>query len=402
MSSRVALFALVLTACGSRLAAQPPAASRQPASLQVYHVVIGQGAHYWEKYGHNMLWFFDPAAGIDVAYNWGTFDFDSPDFLERQLVGDPLYSVDTVSGQWVIQAYARTDRTVTLQRLNFTPVQAERALTFARRNMLPQHRFYRYDYYRDNCATRVRDVIDFAVGGALRRATATTRVKVTYRGETLRLLDDMPLTQFGTHVALGAPADRLLSVWETMFIPMRMRDALRLVRIPGADGGNVPLVAQERVVYESPRHRDRAAVPALWIPYLAIGILLGIEFLVVGTLGRRARFADVVFRVETAVFSLLTGLFGLVLLLAWTLTRHVFWFRNENLLLLNPLSLFLAALAVVAAAGKFIGFPQHNVALVCLFLPPHLAIAWSLWRRREPGAVRASSAEVVAAAENRT
>jgi hypothetical protein len=166
-------------------------------------------------------------------------------------------------------------------------------------------------------------------------------------------------------------------------------------------------VAQERVVYESPRHRDRASVPTLWIPYLIVGLLLGVEFLVVGSLGRRARAAEVVFRVETALFGLVAGLFGLVLLLAWTMTRHVFWFRNENLLLLNPLSLFLAvlallsiwkpryarpaaivalvtaALAVVAAAGKVVGFPQNNVALVCLFLPAHLAIAWSLWRRRD-------------------
>ena len=407
---RLALLLTVVGGLWSVGSAQVTVNRPPPTGLQVYHVVIGQGAHYWEKYGHNMLWFYDPANGLDVAYNWGTFDFNSPDFLQRQLVGDPMYSVDTVQGTWVIQAYSRMDRTVTLQRLNFTPVQAERALVFSRRNMLPQNRYYRYDYYRDNCATRVRDVIDFAVGGALKRATSTTRVKVSYRGETLRLLDDMPLTQFGTNVALGQPADRLLTVWETMFIPMRMRDALRLVRVPGANGQAVPLVAQERVVYESPRHRDRASVPTLWIPYLIIGLLLGAEFLVVGGLGRRARAADVVFRVETAVFALVAGLFGLVLLLAWTMTRHVFWFRNENLLLLNPLSLFLAvlallsiwkpryarpaaivalvtaALAVVAAAGKFVGLPQNNFALVCLFLPAHLAIAWSLWKRRQPRA----------------
>ena len=397
------------------------AQSREPAarsSLQVYHVVIGQGAHYWEKYGHNMLWFHDPAAGIDVAYNWGTFDFQSPDFLQRQLVGDPIYWVDTVQGTWVIQAYARTDRTVTLQRLNFTAAQARRALDHARQQALPQNRNYRYDYYRDNCSTRVRDVIDYAVGGALKRATAGTRVKVTYRGETLRLLDDMALTQLGTHVALGRPADRLLTVWETMFIPMRMRDAMRLVRIPGPGGAQVPLVAQERVAYESPRHRDRGSVPALWIPYLVIGLLLGVEFLAIAGIGRRARAADVVFRVETALFALLAGVFGLVLVLAWTTTRHVFWYRNENLLLLNPLSLFLAvlallsiwkpryarpaaiiavigaALAIVAALAKLIPGSQNNLALICLLLPAHLAIAHSLWSRRQPSTHPARGAGV--------
>ena len=377
----------------------------QNSSLQVYHVAIGQGEQYWEKYGHNMLWFSDPAAGIDAAYNWGTFDFASPDFLQRQLVGDPQYWVQAEPGEAIIRAYAARNRTVTLQRLNFTPAQAQRALEYARRNALPENRYYRYDYFRDNCSTRVRDVIDYALNGALQRATSE-RVKLTYRGETLRLLDDMPLTQFGTHVALGQPADRPLTVWESMFIPMRMRDALRMVRLP-ADGDTRPLVADERVVYESTTYRDRSDVPALWIPYLALGLLLGAEFLAVGRLGRRSRAAEVIFRVETAVFAVAAGVFGIVLSLAWMLTRHEFWFKNENLLLFNPLSLFVAALAVlsiwkprfarptaiaaVIVAGMAVlalalklvpGFRQNNVAMILLMLPAHLAIAFSLWQRR--------------------
>jgi hypothetical protein len=391
----------------SELCAQgrvPSAESR----LQVFHVTIGQGALYWEKYGHNMLLFQDASRGIDLAFNWGSFDFAGPDFLERQIIGDPVYWVDAYPGTEIIQAYARTNRTITAQRLNLTPEQAERAYAFASRNALPEHKHYRYDYYRDNCSTRVRDAIDHALGGALQRATGA-RVKLTYRGETLRLLDDLKLAQFGTHVALGQPADRLLTVWESMFIPMRLRDAIRLVRVPGADGREVPLVAEERVLYESPTHRDRDSVPTLWIPYLIVGLVLGLEFLAVGGVGRRARVADVIFRVEAVVFAFLTGALGLALLLAWTITRHEFWYRNENLLLVNPLSLFLfallvvahwkprlsrpaailavivAALAVLALVLKLVpGFSQNNIALIALLLPAHAAIAWGLWQRRQP------------------
>lgn len=409
-----------LWALGSMLVAQPAASqSRESGAgsqLQVYHVVIGQGAQYWEKYGHNMLLFRDPAAGIDHAFNWGTFDFASPDFLQRQLVGDPLYALEVYPGEALLREYQRAERTITLQRLNFTPAQAQRAWDFAMWNAQPANKRYRYDYFRDNCSTRVRDVIDHALNGALRRSTEGTRVKVTYRGETLRLLDDMKVMQLGVHFALGQPADRLLSVWETMFIPMRMRDALRLVRIPSA-GGEVPLVAQERVVYESPRHRDRSSVPVLWIPYLVIGLLLGAEFLAVGGIGRRARLAELIFRAEVGVFAGAVGVLGVILLLAWTLTRHEFWFRNENLLVANPLSLFVAALAllsirnarfarpaaiaalivaalaVLALALKLVpGFSQNNIATIALLLPAHLAIAWSLWRRQDGSAGRAEPA----------
>lgn len=393
---------------GKNLAgAQDAGKSAPPAGtgMQVYHVAVGQGAVYFEKYGHNMLWFRDPAAGIDVAYNWGLFDFAQPGFLRRLLAGDPLYWVEGYPGDDILRHYRLSDRTITLQRLNLTPEQARRAYAFAAHNALPENRYYRYDYFRDNCSTRVRDVIDHALGGALRRATGDT-VDLTYRSEAVRLVDELKLTQFGVHVALGQPADRRLTTWESMFIPMRMRDALRLVRLPDEGGRALPLVAEERVVHESSRYRDRASNAVLWVPYLVIGLLLGLEFLAVGALGKGgSRAVQVVFRVEVAIFALVTGMMGVLLLLAWMFTRHEYWFRNENLLLMNPLSLFLAALvlpgvwrpriargaaitATIVAGAAALGlvlkvlpaFDQDNLALISLLLPAHLAIAFGLHR----------------------
>jgi hypothetical protein len=396
---------------GSGLWAQSPQRTAQSAEptaqgLQVFLITIGQGEQYWEKYGHNMLWFRDDA-GIDAAYNWGSFDFDQPGFLRRMLVGDPLYSVETVDGNTVFRYYRESNRSITLQRLNFTPEQARAALERARWNERPENKHYRYDYFLDNCSTRVRDVIDLAVGGALKAATTASRVEWSYRSETVRLLDDMKVTQFGVDVALGRPADAPLSRWEAMFIPMRMRDALRDVRVPGA-GGMVSLVADERVVFEGTRSRDRPDGPRLALPYLLVGLLLAAELLAVGWAGQGSGATEKIFRIEVGVWAFLTGVMGLVLLIAWTSTRHTFWYRNENLLLLNPLSLFLAVLAplsllrprwlrpaaicavVVALLGavalllKGVPGSQDNLPLILLFLPAHFAVAFGFWRRASP------------------
>jgi hypothetical protein len=405
LGCRLSAFGLLLLALHAPRAApaQPSAESREPhaAGLQVTLLTIGEGAPLWEKFGHNALWFTDPSRGIDVAYNWGIFDFAEPGFLRRFLSGDNRYWVEGYPGAQLVEYYRRSDRTITVQRLNFTPAQAERAYQFAQWNAREENKFYRYDYFRDNCSTRVRDVVDYALGGALKRATASTRVRRSYRSESVRLMDDMKLLQLGIFTALGQPADRPLTVWEAMFIPMAMRDAIRLVRVPAAGASSgASLVAQERVVYESERHRERSDPPTLWIAYLIAGVLLGAEFFAVGRIGRRTRSMDVVFRVEVALWAFLTGVLGLVLLLAWTSTRHVFWFRNENLLLFNPLSLFLAvaalasiwkphlarAAAVLSAAIALASvtalllkalpvFTQDNIALVLLILPPSVAIA---------------------------
>ena len=382
--------------------------SPQPSALRVYLITVGQGAAVWEKFGHNALWFFD-GQDVDEAYNWGTFDFKQPHFIQRFLTGDTRYWVEQYPGMPLMQFYREADRGIVVQRLNFSAEQATRALAYARWNAREENKYYRYDYYRDNCSTRVRDVIDYALGGALKRQTANIRTSVSYRSETVRLVDDLTLTQLGIDIALGEPADRRISLWEAMFIPMRMRDGIRGLRV-SPDANAAKLVAEERVWYQSKQYQERSSVPRLWIPYLIIGLVLGAEFLAVGRARGRARVADRLFRIEVAVWAFVTGLVGLILLLAWTTTRHVFWYGNENLLLFNPLSLWLfvsvllsfgrerfarhAAIlaAIIAGAGvaAFVvkaipAFRQDNLAILCLVLPANVAIAWGMRGRRKEG-----------------
>jgi hypothetical protein len=395
-----AVVALLCLAAPAR-----PARAQQANGLQVFLVTLGEGRYYWEKFGHNALWFYDPARGVDLAYNWGTFDFGEPGFLGRVLTGNMRYWVDTVPSTLFFDYYRYYDRSITVQRLNLTPEQATRAFEFSRWNARAENKYYAYDYFRDNCSTRVRDVIDLALGGALKRATASTRTDHTYRRESVRLVDDMKLTQFGIDAALGQPSDAPISVWEAMFVPARMQHALADLSVPGPDGVPLRVVAEQRVLYESQSHVERATTPSLAGPYLLVGMLIGAAILGPALAGERRRGWEIVFRVESATWAAITGILGLVILLAWMITAHVFWFRNENLLLLNPLALFLAALvpfcgrarwarpaaicavvlAMLAALALILkGIPvfrQENLAIILLLLPPHFAVAYGLVRR---------------------
>jgi hypothetical protein len=408
-----AAFGLWSLALGAGAQQQTPAVPRSvQANPQVYLITIGEGEYYFEKFGHNALWFYDPARGIDVAFNWGVFDFRSPGFLRRLLLGNALYSVEGAPGPAFIEAYRSYDRTVVLQRLNLTPEQARKAYEFSLWNAREENKYYRYDYFRDNCSTRVRDVIDLALGGALKARTTSMRLGRTYRLEAVRLVDDMKLTEFGIDVALGQPADRPRTLWEDMFVPSTVRETARSMTVPTAEGRAEPLVAEERVYYESRAHRERPDAPKLWFPYLLVGLLLGAELFAVGWAGQRSSVADKIFRLEVTAWALLTGLLGLVLLLGWMITQHVFWYHNENLLLLNPLSLALAVLAglsawrtrwtrraaIVAAIVAMLGalalivkalpiFPQNNIPVILLLLPAHFAVAYGLWRRASATAI---------------
>jgi hypothetical protein len=219
----------------------------------------------------------------------------------------------------------------------------------------------------------------------------------------------MKVTQFAINAALAQPADKRLTVWENMFVPSRVRDAIRGLRVPDSSGALVPVVAEERVVYESQDHRERETTPSLALPYLIIGLLLAAELFAIGWVGRRSGAANKIFGLEVALWALIVGILGVVLLLGWMITKHAFWYHNENLLVLNPLALFLVALAPmslwrtrwsrpVAICAVIIAmlsalalvlkglpwFHQDNIPMILLLLPPHFAVAYGMWARATP------------------
>ncbi|HYD52632.1 MAG TPA: DUF4105 domain-containing protein, partial [Gemmatimonadaceae bacterium] len=356
MRRGLALIALALPALGFPLPAQSvssEAGSREleasGAELTISVLTFGQGDPIWERFGHNALRIRDARDGSDIAYNWGTFDFQQPNFLGRFLTGNTLYWLDTATTPLMVEYYERVlDRTAVEQVLALTPAQRVRVRDFVRWNLREENRNYRYDYFIDNCSTRLRDAIDFGVGGALKPALRARPSAHTFRSESLRLMAGMPLPQAGMHIALAEPADEALTAWEESFVPMRLMERLRQVRVP--DGaGDRPLVASEAVLYASTREPEERSGPTLVGRFLVVGLLLaGLVVLLARRATRGGRRARTWLGVVGAAWGLLAGLMGVVLALAWSVTRHIFWYRNENLLQLAPLALLLVVAVPLA------------------------------------------------------
>ncbi len=167
--------------------APPPVALPAPAASAagtptVYLMTFGRGDAVWERYAHNAVRVVDPVAGTDLAYNWGEFDFDQPNFLGRFLTGDTKYAMRAFDSGVLAEAYARRfNRAVYLQELALPPAAARALADSLRAFDTEARRYYRYDYYRDNCSTRVRDAIDHALGGTLERALGGVPTTTSYR-----------------------------------------------------------------------------------------------------------------------------------------------------------------------------------------------------------------------------
>ena len=261
----------------------------EPGSeLTVYLMTIGVGDAVWQRFGHNALWIRDARAGTDIAYNWGMFDFNQPNFLTRFLTGDTRYWMEGFDAFALASHYARQEnRSVWAQELDLTPAQRLALRDFVRWNEREENRYYRYDYYRDNCSTRVRDAIDRVLGGALQRQLAGRETGVTYRWHTRRLTAGDVAVYTGTQLALGRPTDRPLSAWEEGFLPTRLMAHVRDVRVPGPDGRPIPLVKAERTMYAAGRAPEPLTLPTYWVGYALAGLALLALFVALARARRR-------------------------------------------------------------------------------------------------------------------
>ena len=337
-------------------------------------LTFGPGDAIFERYGHNAIRVRDTVTGSDLAYNWGMFSFDDPGFLRRFLSGETRYWVAAFPSQPLIAVYQSQDRATEEQILALTPTQAEALALAVARNALPENREYRYDYFRDNCSTRARDALDDALGGILRPQFTALQTDLTYRSESRRLSAPDPFAQAGIELALGPMADTRMTAWETMFIPMRLRDHLRSVTVATA-AGPVPLVAAETVHYVARRPAERSEPGGLVLgplgPVLAMWGLLLVPLS--PAMRRRSRVPAAIL---TGGWFTLTGLIGVLLLGMWLGSAHVFWYRNLTLLLASPVALVVA---LPAARAILVGQAPRWVRAFLLLIAAQSMVALLLW-----------------------
>ena len=407
---RTSLFlAASLAACA--VWAAPAAGDQEPApedqglpepapgsDLRVSLITVGAGPVVYEMFGHNAIRIQDPARGLDVSYNWGMFDVAQEGFFWRFLLGDWQYWMAGLSSEGMIAHYVASDRGVVEQELDLAPDQRLALLGMAEFNARPENAWYRYQYFLDNCSTRVRDVLDIVLGGRLHERFGEVPGE-TFRFHTRRLTADNALVYVSLDFFMGGRGDRPITAWDEMFIPMMLRDFL----------GDTDLVTSEAVLDE-PARVPPAEPPSHFLSFYLTGIVLawlaGGAFVSFPRLRAAGPTLMALLKVEfvlvAGLWSLAAGLSGLVMIVSH-FTAHEFMHWNENFLQANPLSLVLAAAlgpAVFAgrwrrlatrtaqlAAGVSVlglvmqvvpGIDQVNGYHLAVAVPVHLAIAWGV------------------------
>jgi hypothetical protein len=316
----------------------------------------------YSAFGHSGIRVYDSLQQIDVFFNYGVFDFNRPHFYLNFAKGNLNYMVEAYAYSDYLNYYIEHHRFVHEQILNLTSPQKQRVFDFLVWNIKPENQFYSYDYFYNNCATKMRDVIK----GVLKSDVAfdSTYIKTNY---TIRNLTDLYLHQqpwgdLGIDICLGLPMDKKASPYEYMFLPDYIESSFD-------HATNVaigqPLVKEKIIVYEPKPEK----APFHWYhPWIVFGIfLLFASFLTWLDCQRKklSTWFDV-------ILFLTIGLLGILLLLLWTMTDHKAAANNFNLLWALPTHVIAAIALMLKQKPKWL----RTYFLVITILTAFLLGAW--------------------------
>lgn len=229
------------------LLAALPASYAAEGRLQASLLTCSPGQEVYELFGHEAIRIRgvdDKGSRIDTVWNYGVFDFAAPNFIYRFVKGETDYMVMPSPMQWFLYSYTQRGSGVTEQDLNLSEEETQKLWKLLEINSLPANRSYRYNYVRDNCATRIVEILEKAV--APKKIFFPDSVSYNSFRDAMRdFHKDYPWYQFGIDLVLGSGLDLPLSSREELFAPLLMEQ--KAAKAYFTDG--TPLVKQTRILY---------------------------------------------------------------------------------------------------------------------------------------------------------
>ena len=220
-------------------------------------------------YGHTAIRVNDPVQNWDVVFNYGVFSFSAPNFAYRFAKGQTDYMLAAEYYSDFYDDYKNNGRSINEQVLNFTQAEKQQLLDFLITNAEPENREYRYNFFLDNCATRVRDVIENQVDGSVIFQVEDGEER-TFRQHVSDYQKVLPWTNFGIELALGSPADEVASAYQEMFLPEYLMKHFATAEIR-TENGTRPLVKKTNAIYVVEKTDNAISVLS---PFVILTVLL--------------------------------------------------------------------------------------------------------------------------------
>jgi hypothetical protein len=338
-------------------------------SARISLITCGPGQEMYSYFGHSALWVYDPVMNIDRMYNYGTFDFNIPHFYWEFAKGRLYYMLSVTRSRSFFNEYISEKRYIKEQLLNLLPEEKEELFKLLEINYLPENRHYWYDFFKDNCSTRIRDIVAKATNNRF-IWPAEPDNPLTFRQLLKPYVKTHRMERAGMFLLLSHGADRKATISDYMFLPEQLYRCFAEART--VDGE--VLVRENQSLFE-PETTGRGFRKADSIPILLVQLLLFAIgfFLDIKPRPKRSRIFD------SVMFSL-AGLLGILIFFMWFFSDHWSCKANLNLVWANPLNLALVILAWIRPAARIVRAYSRLMLIAGLTI----LVTLPLWKQRIP------------------
>lgn len=321
-------------------------------------LTIGPGASLNDSFGHNAFRVKDRVKGIDLVFNYGVYDFEAPNFYLKFAQGKLNYLIGLNYYEDFFEAYISQNRSIKEQILNLSQIEKQKLFDYLLNNIKPENRAYLYDFFYDNCATKIENVTNIALNHTIQFNDPKDFKPQTFRELIHSNLNRNSWGCFGIDVALGSVIDKKATPEEHMFLPKYI---YRFFEVASIKNSNKPLVKKSNVLYK----KIDEPVPSQFFtsPLFVFGI---IGFFIIFITYKDVKKQKQTVWLDAILFSL-TGIIGVLILLLWFATDHKGTHQNYNLLWAFVLNLFvIGQLLRKKTSAWFIKYLKFLVILLCL------------------------------------
>lgn len=338
----------------------PESILQQMDSVDICLLTCQPGSKIYNIYGHTAIRYHDKSRNQDLTINYGMFSFGKPYFILRFVFGLTDYEMGIEPFDEFCAQYASENRGVVQQTLNLS---AQEKLAIAQAiddNYKPENRVYRYNYLYDNCTTRARNILINHINGTI-KYTNTTPKETSYRELIHQMNDNYPWSKFGNDVLLGVKADFKTNRFQQQFLPDILRKDFATALIIGKDGNRKKLIAKTQVIIPQGVQTKECEFPLR--PMTCALILLALTIII----------TCIEFKNKCHIWGydvtliLITGLAGIILT-AMIFSQHPTVSLNLQILLLNPLPLFIVLPIIRATRNRQVHwYIKASTILIILF-----------------------------------
>jgi hypothetical protein len=357
-----------------------------PDNLLFKIVIYGPSDDIFIWWGHAALIVEYTMWGFSRVFDWGVFSYPSygtpnEDFLKDFLNEEVNYKC--TSSIESMESYIEEDRDITIYTLNLDSKAKEIILAYANDIVHPDKCYYDYHELRDNCSTRIRDIIDMGTEGKFKAAFDASPGRLSYRQHIRRYTWDKPFSDWFLDFLMGQNLDEKITPWEEMFLPVEVARYIDEFSYTDDTGITRKLVSNIQIINSSKSRQPILNEPITTWPFaLAFGLLIATLLFFVVLLGKKfPRSGRIIWGSLQSIFGLFLGCSGYVLVFGFSMNNDYIQ-QNANMLFITPPLFVMLPLGILYAAN--IWFANIDKCLRIIWTYIFLACALTVLLRLLP------------------